>query len=363
MKERNYGIDLLRIFSMFLVAIVHTLGHGGVLGAAAPGSANAYAALFLKAVAICAVNCFAIITGFVMCEAKPRISKALQLWAQVAFYAICITALCYVLFPGEVGYVAVFNAFLPVSRGQYWFITAYMGMYLLMPFLNIAVQKLEKKTYAGMLVMFFVAFSLLPTVFNSNMFYLNGGYSTIWLCLMYLVGAYLRKFDSLKKASRSKLFLSFGICVSLTFLSKVVLAWVGKTVLGRTLPEDMFYQYVSPTVVLSAVFLVGVFSKISLGDVTKKVVGFFAPAALGVYLIHDHILVRMRLWEGVGQRLVTQNTGVMVLAILGIALSILLACLLIDRLRVYLFQCIRIPALCQKIENRLNRCWNKWNKE
>ena len=32
--NRNYGIDLLRLFAMFMVVILHTLGHGGVLNAA-----------------------------------------------------------------------------------------------------------------------------------------------------------------------------------------------------------------------------------------------------------------------------------------------------------------------------------------
>ena len=33
-QQRNYGIDLLRMFSMLLVVILHTEGHGGVLEAA-----------------------------------------------------------------------------------------------------------------------------------------------------------------------------------------------------------------------------------------------------------------------------------------------------------------------------------------
>lgn len=31
MKERNYGIDLLRVISMIGVMALHVLGHGGVL--------------------------------------------------------------------------------------------------------------------------------------------------------------------------------------------------------------------------------------------------------------------------------------------------------------------------------------------
>ena len=30
-KERNLGIDLLRMISMFLIVILHIQGHGGIL--------------------------------------------------------------------------------------------------------------------------------------------------------------------------------------------------------------------------------------------------------------------------------------------------------------------------------------------
>lgn len=30
-KERNYGIDLLKIIAMLMIVIIHTQGHGGIL--------------------------------------------------------------------------------------------------------------------------------------------------------------------------------------------------------------------------------------------------------------------------------------------------------------------------------------------
>ena len=35
-KQRNYGIDLLRMIAMLMVVILHILGKGGVLQAAPP---------------------------------------------------------------------------------------------------------------------------------------------------------------------------------------------------------------------------------------------------------------------------------------------------------------------------------------
>ena len=160
MGKRNYGVDLLRIFSMLFVVILHIIRHCGLETTSATGGIDAYGIYLLKTGAICAVNCFAIITGFVMCDTKPRIAKVLQLWAHVVFYTIVCTILFSLLFSKTVERKEIINAVLPVSRKQYWFITAYMGMYLLMPFLNIAIQNMEKRTSTGLLAIFFAAFTI-----------------------------------------------------------------------------------------------------------------------------------------------------------------------------------------------------------
>ena len=35
MKKRNTGINLFKLFSMFMIALLHVLGMGGITGAAA----------------------------------------------------------------------------------------------------------------------------------------------------------------------------------------------------------------------------------------------------------------------------------------------------------------------------------------
>ena len=53
---RNYGVDFLRILSMFFVIILHCLGKGGVLDAAQPGTVQYASAWFLETFAYCTVD-------------------------------------------------------------------------------------------------------------------------------------------------------------------------------------------------------------------------------------------------------------------------------------------------------------------
>ena len=70
---RNYGIDLLRIISMVMIQILHILGNGGILNASIGAPVRNNVAWFLEIASYCAVNCYALISGYVGYGRKPNI--------------------------------------------------------------------------------------------------------------------------------------------------------------------------------------------------------------------------------------------------------------------------------------------------
>ena len=91
-SKRNIGIDVLRTLAMFMICIIHVLGKGGVIGNTEAMSAHYYAAILLNIFVFCAVNCFAIISGYVGINAKYKYSNFAELWLRVLFYTVSITA-------------------------------------------------------------------------------------------------------------------------------------------------------------------------------------------------------------------------------------------------------------------------------
>ena len=65
MKTRNYGIDFLRMISMIMIVMLHTLGHGGILRSVSFLSVHYQIAWLLEVIAFGAVNTYAMISGFV----------------------------------------------------------------------------------------------------------------------------------------------------------------------------------------------------------------------------------------------------------------------------------------------------------
>lgn len=177
MKSRNYGIDFLRIISMFMVVILHILGQGGILKASEFMSANYIAGWLFEIASYCAVNIFALISGYVMCHSKPRISKLSELWLQVAFYSVSLAVLFMYLKPETYNSATLLNAFFPVTKKQYWYISAYFGMYLLTPLLNAVIINVSKKTFTLSLFSCFFVLSVLPTVLKNDAYGFKGGYA------------------------------------------------------------------------------------------------------------------------------------------------------------------------------------------
>lgn len=87
MKERNYGIDLLRIVSMIGVMTLHILGHGGVLDNTKILSFNYDLAWLLEVCAYCAVDCFVLISGYVSVQARHKGSNIVLLWLKTDEYS------------------------------------------------------------------------------------------------------------------------------------------------------------------------------------------------------------------------------------------------------------------------------------
>ena len=99
MEKRNFNIDLFRILAAFLVTVLHVLGQGGILKSTSPTEINYWIAWLLEICAYCAVNCFALISGYVMVNKTIKAKNILGLWFQVLFYSLLFTFLFFIFLP------------------------------------------------------------------------------------------------------------------------------------------------------------------------------------------------------------------------------------------------------------------------
>ena len=357
-KERNYGIDLLRIVSMFMICIMHVLGTGGVLENTTQFSLNYEVAWFVEGVAYCAVNCYALISGFVGVNSKYKFSNIVKLWLQVVFYSVAITGLFAIIKPEIITWETIVGSVLPIIFNRYWYFTAYFGLFLFMPILNIALNHLPEKQLRVSLIIILIA-SCILTIPNGNLFNLGKGYSALWLMVLYLVGGYVKKYEPLKKIKGKLLFIFLIVLFILIWLSKFCIEIMTLKLFGEIKWGEAFIRYLSPLVFATALIMLELFSRIKFPK-KPNIISLLASVSFGVYLIHCNPIIFNELLLGACKSFALYNPLLLVLAVIGAALVIYLICSIIDYFRLLLFRFIRIPQTLNKIELKLK---NKFFKD
>lgn len=342
-RERNYGIDALRLVSMYLVVVLHILGCGGILQNESAGTGVHIASWIMEHAAFVSVNCFALISGYVGLYNRHKISGLIMQWVQVFTYSVGIMVLLLLLQPDWVGGEEILHALLPVGYGEYWYFTAYCGTFLFMPLINAAVQNQNRLQfiYSGAGVVFL--FVLYPTLIDHNSFQLNKGYSTIWLIILYYIGAGIRKHIVISKKA-------VPVCL-LVYVGSVLLHWLQNEVQGLTSVSSVHYDSMLNVSASLALFLV--FTVIQPKGFTKKIIQSSAPLAFAVYLIHTHPLVFVNILADRFQSLAGYPVLVMISVVLGFATLIMIGCMLIEWCRSKAVQFVHLKQLLEKTEQNV----------
>lgn len=352
-QERNYGIDLLRIVAIYMVLVLHVLGQGGIIWNLSNTSQNYIVAWALELMAFCAVNCYALISGYVGIYSKFKLSNLLLLWTQVALVSIG-SLIVFACAGVEIGITDLKNACLPVSSGTYWYFTAYFCLYLLMPFLNKFILETDGKILGHLLVALLFLFSVMSTVFSRDMFLVNNGYSAVWLIVLYVVGGVLRKYQNKIKIKTHILICGYFGSVFLTLLSKIVIEFLNERFSFELYDDFILIRYNSPTMIISSVCLVLLFAKMNLTRIVKAI-KLVSPTTFGVYIIHSEPFIWTYIIGGRFANFKELMPVQFVLSVVSVAAIIFILCSVAERCRLWIFKICRVPCLCKKVEDKCKK--------
>lgn len=351
-EEYNYGIDLLRLLSMYMVVILHVLGQGGILAVSGKDFSKNSIAWLIEICAYCAVDCYAIISGYVCysdADKKYNYKKVFGFWVQVFTYSFGITFISFLIKPDVIGLHSLIYSMFPITSKSYWYVSAYVALFFIIPWINKLLRSCSKNEtfrFVFVIVSVFIIYITFANKFG-DCFSLEGGYSFAWLMILYVIGAWMKKCNIPKYLKNSKLILGSIVCVLFTWFIKMF-------TYGNPI-SDLFVNYTSITIVFVAFSLVAIFSKIQLDNIWKKIVLCFAPAAFGVYLIHvqsiiwNHFMLNAFAW------IVDLPCWQIPIMVFLSAFCILACCLVIEKIRLILFAVLRINKLVGLIEDMIGK--------
>ena len=359
--SRVWGVDALRVVAMMMIVGLHYLLFGGVLDHTS--GVNRWFAWFVESLLFIAVDIYVLISGyFLVMQRKFRLKPLAKIWVQAFFYSVLFYAWHVYAMGGGIQLRELLRALFPVRYGLYWFVTAYVGMFLLSPFLARLAQSLSRREYWRFLMVMTAAFSFYSFFRpESDPFKMVGGYCVFWFIVLFFWGGYIRLWGI--SVGKAKAWWVYVMASVATFLLSIPVEWIlhAEGFKVKTLGIQGFYQYNSPTVLLAALALFLFFLQ------TEKPHGFIgraiswmAPLTFGVYLIHENAYIRKELWYHWISTGTACESSVWYLAMhmAVTVIGVFLACILIDAVRAKLFRLLSPAA--DVVWNRLAGTCAAW---
>lgn len=291
-------MDLLRIICMMMVVCIHTLGWVGLIeNTLAPGTPNYFICNILFAFCLVAVNCFVMITGYFQCTSTFKLKKCVSTWGTALFYSIVIYFILILTGNLDFSLKELIKHTMVFTLDRYWFITAYLLLYMVSPFLNCAIRAMSRKTHLMCCCTLLLLFSVLHNiVYICDFGDVQGGYSFLWFCILYIVAAYFRSHVTTKIKHGGILFYILSVlCIC---GERFAAYYITPYIFGKVQLTSLFYSYNSIVMVIASLALFQFFRGLEIHSerLTKCITGI-APLTLTVYLIHEHDSLRMVIWD------------------------------------------------------------------
>lgn len=299
---RQANMELLRMVSMMLVVVLHFLDKGSNLPLLTENTmpVYGYAAWMLESFAIVAVNVYMLLSGYFLIESSFKPKRLLGLLLQVWFYSIGIGLIAggFGCLPeGGFGIHYLLTLFLPVSMNHYWFMTAYVFMYLFVPLLSAGIKRLSKGQHQLVLGALLFVFCVIKSVVPARLETDAQGYDCIWYLCVFVAAAYLRLYGIpfFKGKGRSLIvyLASAAAIFGVTFILRALYLKTGS--LGTILTGCYSYNHIFVLTASAGIFYLFYHMRIKQKGLCR-LISRIAPYTLGVYLLHEHAAIRYE-WQ------------------------------------------------------------------
>ena len=339
---------------MFLIVLSHYTVHSGIVNAELPLGFNRFL-LEASGLGNIGVILFILITGYYSIgkENPFKLKRLLSLVFQVLFYSLAIYLLFCVFGLEQFSIVELVKNLFPITSRQYWFVTAFVVLYVLAPYINVLLNNLNRERHLQFLIISLVLFSIVPT-FTTQAFY---GNEIVQFVMFYSIGAYLGKYKDNFFSNKRNAWLTLVGCGVIIIVSIIAFDLLSTH-------WSLFSKYskhlLNRNSIASILFSVSVFSLfIKRKPFTNNLINTIASCAFGVYLISDNSYVRSVLWTDILNVPGFANSPILILHLIESVIAVYLVCTAIECVRLNTLERI-FSSVYDKIEKRVKKRLIAW---
>lgn len=317
-NSRDSGFESLRILSILLILTMHTASivwKGDVI------PFNAYIISIIGSIENIGVTCFILISGYF--GIKLKWNKLLQLIILTTGYE----TLSYVLrehIGYESGIQGLLTSILVIPLYKNWFITCYLILMLLSPYINNYTIKCSHTNFKKLLLTSFIVLSIIPTIFNNPYYTIvtSGGKCFIYFLFIYLIGRYIKLHHD-KIFSRKQ---TVGCFISMTLLINLLNFIIGYIFHKRC---TIYSMDCSPFILISAISIFYLFKSFTF---KSNIINYISSSIIAVYLLDSTRL----LWDYYVFKLANHANSYYMIVYLAMEVFITFtASIFIDKIRLY----------------------------
>ena len=300
-KERNWNADLIRCVAVFSVICVHFFLNIGYYDQQFVGKEMFIMTVMRDAFMVC-VPLFLMLTGYLMNKKELSkkyyrgILKTIKVYLLASIF--CILFRVFYLnqeYTLKTGILSILN----FNGAEYgWYIEMYLGLFLLIPFLNLIWNNLKNKKEKQVLIGTMLILSTLPSMLNIFDFLTPGFFAdntisrnyqqlvpdffmNLYPLTYYFIGAYFKDEDinlSIKK--------SFILFICTVLILAIYAFWRNN---GAYYDYGLYSNHWGAIgYVLTTFFVFNILLKIKINpsnEVLTKILYFVSKLSLGIYLV------------------------------------------------------------------------------
>ena len=326
-NERNSSIEFLRVIAMLFIVMSHACVHSNFDISA---SAINFNKLFVQwgTLGNLGVDIYVLISGYFLCQKKREYRSILRLFLQVWFYSVLLFLFSSIVLNYNYSVKALLGVIFPTIFQEYWFFTTYIILSLLMPYINVVLEKLGKHSLERLICLMAILWIVIPTFTLQTMY----GNALLEFIMLYIIGAYFRMYPQNILSTKSRRYCLLIISGFLLFLSTFVLDYLGKKNDMFSGKGIMFFERNSPLIVGIAVglFTIAIYHK----PFYNRFINILGACTFGVYLIHDNPAIRKIIWIDLFHNAEYFSSPLLPIRIIGCMLLVFSVSSLIEYIRI-----------------------------
>lgn len=348
------GIDLAKLLVMFFMVSGHVMLYGLK---ATPDVEHPVIRQLVYNFLFCifaSLNVYALATGYLLVNSRCKYSRLVALWAQMVFTGLVMTVVLKATGLATVSFKDFTTVFRPISCNSWWYMSAYFIVAILAPFLNVGVRQLPRRKLEAMFLLSFTLICASEFFTKKGFFVIQHGFCTEWLLLLYAFGAYLRVYQPFRNVRPRYCFAGILFIALSTSAVDTLTPHLGVPVLTKVFGNFRYYDLASPGILLIGILLfVGCCNLRIESPRVVRTLKFLSPTVLGIYLIHYQPFFWKSCFLPFVEQVNVTRVWLYPLAIFGIAAVVFVACVLLEILRVKLFDLLHVN---ERIERFGDRC-------